>query len=130
VKVSAFDIVLVSVFLAVALIGGYFKILGPEMVAAIVTGCLAFLAMRVKARGTSETTIKTTETKETTRTTHVAEDGAPDKQVEGHHSVKLLLNGNGSVKSVEIDDIPDRTDDAKVVEEPDAKVDAKVDAKP
>lgn len=97
-KVSPFDIVLVSIFLAVALIGGYFKILGPEMVAAIVTGCLAFLAMRVKALGGNG---KVEEKPKD-------EDGAvPTEKLEAGHSHRILVGENGSVK---IEDVTPPTD--------------------
>ena len=108
--ISAFDVVLVSVFLAVALGGGYLKIIGTEMVAAIITGCLAFLAMRVKVLSTSSTTESSETTTTTTKKTdekHPAEEGSPDKPAEPHHSHRILVADNGSIKVEDVDTPPE-----------------------
>lgn len=89
-KLSPLDVVLVCAFLVFALVGGYLKVLTPQLVAAIVTGALAFLAMRVKVMGAKE------KPKE-------VEDGAPDKPLEKHHSHRVIVGTNGSVTIEDMD---------------------------
>lgn len=104
-KISPLDVVLVALFLSVAIVGGYLKILGTELVAAIVTGCLAFLAMRIKLLGG----------KDETKTNPPAEEGAPDKAMEGHHSHRITVGENGSMK---VEDMASTPDEHKIVEPP------------
>ncbi len=97
-KLSPLDVVLVCAFLTAAIIGGNLKVLSPQLVAAIITGALAFLAMRVKVMGTKEKA----EEKPKER-----EDGAPDKPLEKHHSHRILVDDDGSIKVEDVTPDPD-----------------------
>lgn len=118
-KISPLDVVLVALFLVVAIVGGYLKVLTPQLVATIITGALAFLAMRIKVLGGAAVEEKDAKSAKDEEKPQELTDGTPDKPLEGHHSHRLLIGDNGSVKVEDVTPEPKTLpDEHKIVEPP------------
>lgn len=104
-KFSILDVVLVGIFLATAIIGGALGVLSKELVAAIITAAVAFLAARGKAL--FDKTKAEEKQGRDEKDEQLTEDGAPNKPMDGHHSHRLLIGENGSVKVEDVPALPD-----------------------
>ena len=121
-KFSLLDVVLVAVFLTAAIVGGALGVLSKELVAAIITASVAFLAARgktlfdknarsekrIKEEGVEDRQDKKEERAEDRLdekkgVPDKAAEGVPDKALEPGHSHRIVIAPNGTVTIENLD---------------------------
>lgn len=107
-KVSPLDVALVCFFFTGALIGRYCNVLSTELTAAVITACLAFLAMRVKVLGTKDDAVPAPDKDKTADDHHAAsqDDDAVAQPADHGHSHRILVNGSGKITVEDVDTPP------------------------